>query len=100
LTSPVEAESRVYWGTGDGCLLAVDAKTGRPVKTFGVNGRVDLMDGLPRAKRGERDHRNALTYSVQSPPMVVRDRVITPASISSLVNHKEQIPGWVRAFDA
>ena len=62
MTSPVEAESRVYWGTGD--------------------------------------HRNALTYSVQSPPMVVRDRVITPASISSLVNHKEQIPGWVRAFDA
>ena len=50
-----------------------------------TNGRVDLMDGLPRAKRGERDYLNALTYSVQSPPFVVRDVIITPASISSLV---------------
>ena len=55
-----------------------------PIPTFGTNGRVDLMEGLPRAKRGERDYLNALTYSVQSPPFVVRDLVITPASISSL----------------
>ncbi len=33
------------------------------------------MEGLPRAKRGERDYLNALTYSVQSPPFVVRDLV-------------------------
>ncbi|MGQ0735318.1 MAG: outer membrane protein assembly factor BamB family protein, partial [Acidobacteriota bacterium] len=50
--------------------------------------------------RGKRDYLNALTYSVQSPPIVVGDLVVTPASISSLVNAKEQIPGWVRAFDA
>jgi quinoprotein glucose dehydrogenase len=31
---------------------------------------------------------------------VVRDLVITPAAISSLVKDKEQIPGWIRAFDA
>src|SRR5262245_41326247 len=92
-------EERIFWGTGDGYLIGVDAKTGRPVPTFGKNGRVDLMDGLPRAKRGERDYLNALTYSVQSPPIVVRDLVIAPASISSLVNRKEQIPGWIRAFD-
>jgi quinoprotein glucose dehydrogenase len=91
---------RVYWGTGDGYLIAVDAKTGRPAAEFGKDGRVDLMDGLPRARRGERDYLNALTYSIQSPPLVVRDLVITPASISSLVNRKEQIPGWIRAFDA
>ncbi len=57
------------------------------------------MEGLPRAKRGERDYLNALTYSVQSPPFVVGDLVITPASISSLIINKEQIPGWIRAFD-
>ena len=91
---------RIYWGTGDGYLIAVDAKTGRPVPEFGQNGRVDLMDGLPRAKRGERDFLNALTYSVQSPPIVVRDVVITPAAISSLIKTKEQIPGWIRGFDA
>jgi quinoprotein glucose dehydrogenase len=91
---------RIYWGTGDGYLIAVDAKTGRPVPEFGQNGRVDLMGGLPRAKRGERDYLNALTYSVQSPPIVVRDVVITPAAISSLIKTKEQIPGWIRGFDA
>ena len=94
------AEERIYWGTGDGYLIAVDAKTGRPVAGFGANGRVDLMEGLPRARRGERDYLNALTYSVQSPPFVVGDLVVTPASISSLVTKKEQIPGWIRAFDA
>lgn len=93
-------DERVYWGTGDGYLVAVDAKTGRPVPGFGTNGKVDLMDGLPRAKRGQRDYLNALTYSVQSPPIVVGDLVITPAAISSLVRTKEQIPGWIRAFDA
>ncbi|MDP2322123.1 MAG: pyrroloquinoline quinone-dependent dehydrogenase [Acidobacteriota bacterium] len=92
-------DERIYWGTGDGYLVAVDAKTGRPVEGFGNNGKVDLMEGLPRAKRGTRDYLNALTYSVQSPPIVVQDVIITPAAISSLIKTKEQIPGWIRAFD-
>lgn len=92
-------EERVYWGTGDGYLIAVDAKTGRPVKSFGKDGRVDLMEGLPRAKRGERDFQNQLTYSVQSPPLVAGDVIVTPASISSMTINKEQIPGWIRGFD-
>ena len=93
-------DERIYWGTGDGYLIAVNAKTGRPIEQFGNKGKVDLMEGLPRAKRGQRDYLNALTYSVQSPPIVVKDLVITPAAISSLVKDKEQIPGWIRAFDA
>ena len=93
------SDERIYWGTGDGYLICVDAKTGKPVPGFGDNGKVDLMEGLPRAKRGTRDYLNALTYSVQSPPIVVKDVVITPASISSLIKTKEQIPGWIRAFD-
>jgi quinoprotein glucose dehydrogenase len=92
-------EERILWGTGDGYLVAVDAKTGMPIPSFGVNGKVDLMTGLPRAVRGERDWLNALTYSVQSPPIVVRDTVITPASISSYNILKEQIPGWTRGYD-
>jgi quinoprotein glucose dehydrogenase len=92
-------DERVFWGTGDGYLLAVNAKDGRPVQEFGDSGRIDLMEGLPRAKRGQRDYLNALTYSVQSPPIVVGDVVISPASISSLVIHKEQIPGWIRGYD-
>ncbi len=93
-------EERVFWGTGDGYLIAVDAKTGIPVESFGDRGRVDLMRELPYAVRGSRDWLNALTYSVQSPPIVVRNTVITPASISSYNVLKEQIPGWTRGWDA
>ena len=35
-------DSRIVWATGDGFLLAVDAKTGIPDPDFGVGGRVDL----------------------------------------------------------
>lgn len=92
-------EERIFWGTGDGYLIGVNARTGKPVDGFGTHGRVDVMEGLPRASRGERDYLNALTYSVQSPPFVVGDLVVTPASISSLISRKEQIPGWIRAYD-
>ena len=92
-------DERVLWGTGDGYLIAVDAKTGVPVDSFGDHGRVDLMQGLPYAVRGSRDWLNALTYSVQSPPIVVRNTVVTPASISSYNIVKEQIPGWTRGWD-
>ena len=90
---------RVLWGTSDGHLVSVDAATGRPDPAFGRNGRVDLMDGLPNARRGQRDWLNALTYSVQSPPIVVGDTVVTPASISSYNIDKEQVPGWSRGWD-
>jgi len=92
-------EERVFWGTGDGYLIAVDAITGRPVDSFGSHGRVDLMTGLPQAVRGSRDWLNALTYSVQSPPIVVRDTIVVPASISSYNINKEQIPGYTRGWD-
>ena len=95
-----KADSRVYWGTGDGYLISVDARTGRPIEEFGDGGRVDLMEGLPRANRGERDYLNALLYSMQSPPVVVRDVVVTGASIADRRVTKESIPGWVRGWDA
>lgn len=92
-------EARIFWGTGDGWLVCVDAATGRPCQGFGERGRVDLMAGLPRADRRQRDYLNALLYSVQSPPIVVRDVVITPASIADRRITKEAVPGWVRAWD-
>ena len=33
---------RLFVGTYDGCLLAVDAVTGRPAASFGENGLADL----------------------------------------------------------
>ncbi|MEE2778008.1 MAG: pyrroloquinoline quinone-dependent dehydrogenase [Acidobacteriota bacterium] len=94
-----EAPGRVFWGTGDGYLICVLAASGRPCDGFGEAGRVDLMAGIPRANRGERDYLNALLYSVQSPPIVVRDVVMTPVSIADRRILKESVPGWVRGFD-
>ena len=39
-------DARVVWGTGDGYLVEVDARTGEPISGFGNNGRVDLIEGL------------------------------------------------------
>lgn len=93
------ADERIFWGTGNGYLICVEAKTGRPCSGFGDNGRVDLTIGLPRADRNERDYLNAMLYSVQSPPVVVRDVVVHGSSIADRRIMKESVPGWVRAWD-
>lgn len=93
-------EARIFWGTGDGYLIAVDAKTGRPCRDFGDNGRVDMMEGIPRVKRGDRDYLNALKYSSSSPPLVCHDTVIMGSLIADRIITKEAPPGDVRAWDA
>ena len=79
---PERQDERILFGTGNGYLICVDAKTGRPCPDFGDNGWTDLVADLPRAQRGDRDWLNALLYSVQSPPFVVGDTIVTPSSIS------------------
>ena len=92
-------EERIFWGTGNGHLIGVDAKTGRPLADFGQNGKIDLYVGLPRANRDDRDYLNAMLYSMQSPPLVLRDVVITGASIADRRIVKESPPGDVRGWD-
>ena len=94
-----EDTERIFWGTGDGYLISVDAKTGRPSEDFGNGGRIDLMEGLPRAERGAKDFKGRLTYSVASPPIVVGDVLMTPNSINDDRTRKEEIPGWMRGYD-
>ena len=93
-------DARVVWATGDGYLIAVDAKTGRPAEDFGDGGRVDLMEGVPRASRDSRRVQNLLALSSQSPPLVLRDTIIVGSSMTDMVITQENPPGWVRAYDA
>ena len=44
---------RIYWGTGDGYLIAVDAKTGRPVRRLRRQ-RPRRSDGRPAAREARR----------------------------------------------
>ena len=94
-------DERIFWGTGAGYLVCVDAGTGEPCPDFGPDGggKVDAMVGLPRAEREERDYLNAMLYGIHSPPIVVRDRVIHGSQVADRRITKEAVPGWVRAWD-
>ncbi len=89
-----------YYGTPDGYLLALDARTGEPVAGFGDNGRVDLAAELPRNGRGSVDSQGHPIVSVNSPPLVSHGVIVTPLSISDQPIAREQVPGWVQGVDA
>lgn len=84
---------RIYVGTVDARLIALDGKTGRPCDDFGNHGTIDLTHDLLNApeKIGE--------YEVTSPPAVVGGLVIIGSSIGD--NNRLDSPnGVVRAYDA
>lgn len=88
------ARSRVVWGTGDGYLHSLDAVTGEPDLEFGESGRVDLIAGIPRARR-----QAPINYSVTSSPIIVGDVIVVGSAISDQPQYKEMPPGHVRGFD-
>src|SRR5262249_22722822 len=82
---------RLFLGTLDARLLAIDADTGRPCAEFGSRGGVDLAVGLGDLLPGE--------YSVTSPPTVVGDVVAVGAMVAD--GRRADHPGGViRGFDA
>jgi quinoprotein glucose dehydrogenase len=74
-------------------LIALDAKTGEPVSTFGTKGVVDLTEGLRRPV-------NRKHYTNTSPPVVYRNLVILGNGVGDRLMYKGDPPGDVRAFDA
>ena len=96
-----EGDERIFWGTGAGYLVCVKAATGQPCPDFGPDqkGRIDAMEGVPRAIRENRDYLNAFLYSINSPPIIVRDRVIHGSHVADVRVTKEAVPGWVRAWN-
>ncbi len=94
-------DERILLGTLDGYLLAVDAQTGRPITSFGVNGKVDLTIGVPRASRGTLQLVDGERHyvSVDSPPVVVRDTVVVGSAMSDRTPIREWAPGYVQGFD-
>ena len=87
-------QSRVVWGTGDGFLIAVDAITGLPDPDFGDAGKVDLITGIPWARREP-----PINYSVTSAPIIVGNVIVTGSAITDQPGQMEMPPGWVRGFD-
>jgi membrane-bound PQQ-dependent dehydrogenase (glucose/quinate/shikimate family) len=83
-------DRRILFGTFDGRLIALDAKTGKPCRDFGKNGVVDLRTGAADAYPGAE-------YSVTSPPAIYQDLVITGAAVPEYPSKGPS--GMVRAFD-
>jgi quinoprotein glucose dehydrogenase len=84
-------ESRLFYGTLDGRLFAIDAATGRPAPGFGQGGFIDLRPGVA-------DKFPSSGYGMTSPPAVYKNLVICG---SFLADGTPRGPsGDVRAFDA
>lgn len=84
-------EERLFLGTIDGRLIALNLATGTRVSSFGTRGEVDLTIGVGKVEPGQ--------YSVTSPPAVVNDTVVVGSAIGD--NRRvDSERGVVRAVDA
>ncbi|HKD54993.1 MAG TPA: pyrroloquinoline quinone-dependent dehydrogenase [Steroidobacteraceae bacterium] len=82
---------RIFTGTLDARLLALDADTGSPCSSFGDRGQVDLTRGVRI--------RDAGAYLVTSPPAVYGSAVIIGSAIAD--NRAADVErGIIRAYDA
>src|SRR5712671_1423141 len=89
-------EARIFVVTTGFYLVALDAKTGMPVKSFGVDGAVDLM------KEPNVDFDHVTRIGNSSPPMVYKDTIIVPPALEEgfVPSSMRNTPGYVMAFDA
>ncbi len=82
-----ETSRRIFIGTIDGRLIAIDAKTGKVISSFGKDGAVDLKEGF------------GSDISVTSPPAIIKNLVVIGSSLGD--NQRFDYPrGTVRAYDA
>jgi quinoprotein glucose dehydrogenase len=82
-------ERRLFF-CGNHSLRALDAATGKPIESFGVNGAVDLKQGL------DRDPKALTVVQSMSPGRVFEDLIIMGTATNQGYG---SAPGDVRAFD-
>lgn len=86
-------DDRVIYITPGYQLVALDAKTGRMIPSFGTKGVVDLLDGLdqPRPKDG--------LMGSTSPPMIVGNIAVVGTAMPSAAPTRENPAAHVRGYD-
>jgi quinoprotein glucose dehydrogenase len=83
--------ARIFMGTNDARLIAVDARNGAPCSDFGEQGQVRVDPGMDLLWPGE--------FQITSPPALIGGTVIVGSAISD--NARLEAPfGTVRAYDA
>ena len=86
---------RVFFGTRDGRLIALDAKSGLPAREFGSGGILDLK--TPDISAGSNAEPRA-QYGLTSPPLVYETLVITGSATQEFPERGAS--GDIRAWDA
>ena len=97
---------RIFIGTIDARLIALDAATGVPCADFGRGGEVNLTDGISLGARFPPEHSSrspapggCACYQVTSPPAIVNGLVVIGSTIGD--NRVVEVErGVVRAYDA
>jgi quinoprotein glucose dehydrogenase len=84
---------RILYVTAGYHLIELDAKTGRPVPSFGDEGVVDLFQGLDRPAP-----KDGLIGS-SSPPIVIGDIAVVGAALLATSPTKENIAAFVRGYN-
>ena len=90
-TDGAACRSRIFTGTNDVRVIALDAKTGVPCADFGENGEVKIDVGKTLLWPGE--------FQITAAPVVSRGVVVVGSSIADNVRVDAPL-GVVRAFDA
>ena len=93
--SDAEGEGRILLISPGFQLIALNAKNGVPIQSFGKNGIVDLTEGLDRdvVKPGQ--------IGASSPAIVIRDTIVVGAALlaGTAPASKANVPGYIRGFD-
>ena len=91
LASGALCAERLYTATIDSRLLAVDAATGQPCRSFGTDGAVNLLTGLSQAPKGY--------YHLTSPPTIIAGKLVLGGWVTDGQMRGEP-SGVIRAYDA
>ena len=82
-------DRRILFGSGQ-WLHAIDARTGKPIESFGNQGRVDLSEGLDRDVHG-------LAIQANTPGVIFRNLIIMGMRVGE--GPAPAAPGHIRSYD-
>ncbi len=81
-------DQRIFYGTG-AMLHCVDAKTGKPIDSFGEHGKIDLHNDLGRDAKD-------LYVVLNTPGIIYQDVIIVGTRVAE---EAAAAPGHIRAYD-
>lgn len=88
--SSTMCSSRIFVGTFDSHIIALDAKTGKPCQDFGDNGKASIKPSVALLTKGE--------FQISSAPAISGDILVTGSAISDNLRTNAPV-GTVHALD-